>query len=340
MDYASRTDIGLSKAKTGGINEDSVSALVFDEEHREGAAQGVGIFVVADGVGAYDNSDYASYLATTVVPNELSDLLLRLATDRNGVHEDLAVDVQTEEYPDDETIQEAITSAIEVAHEQILDELGYNEGATTIVTGLYAHGSLHLGWVGDSKAAILNRSDQTVENPTRDHSIVQHYVEEGSIRPEIAPVHEESSTIVRAVGGSDSTVETRTVPIYGDDIVLISSDGLYDAYDRGKELYRKYIRAEDTSEEESVIDEILAKTVTDDDIADVVFEATTLETAAEGLISLAQKRGGSDNVSALLFTDTTQPHRNGIDDSSSRDHPAYRDEPTYDLETDETILKE
>lgn len=307
MDYAIRVDIGQVKARKGAVNEDSTSALVFDELHRDARRNGVGAFVLADGAGGHDDGDVASYLATTIVPEELSGLVMRLARGANDVVEDLAID--PDELPDppaEADIIGAIEDAIGTVDEAIETNPGLGEGVTTIVVGVYARGRLHLGWVGDSRAYVLNRSNRSIAPITQEHSVVERYVQEGSISPTVARVHDNNNVITRAVGGSDATVETNVIDVYGDDVVLFASDGLLDAYDRAEQLYQKYLRNRD-DDPEAVEAEIREKVVTDDEIRDHVLDASTLEVAAERLIGLAKGRGGSDNISVLLFADPERP---------------------------------
>lgn len=336
MRYATRVDIGQVKARKGAVNEDSVSALVFDKTHRDSQRQSVGVFVLADGAGGHDDGDVASYLATTVVPDELSGLLLRLGRGDNSVLDDISVDRSVlPTAPQESEIMTAIEDAIQAAHEEIKTHPDLADGATTIVVGVYARGRLYIGWVGDSRAYIINQSYRSIEQVTRDHSVVEQYVQEGSVSQPVARVHDNNNVITRAVGGSNSTVETNVVDIYGDDIVLFASDGLIDAYNRSEQLYQKFLRNRD-NDANAIKAEILEKVVTDDEILERILLANTLDLAAEQLIGLAKDRGGSDNISVLLFSD---PERQPITmkEGPDKDRSYTRKEAEHDLEEGETI---
>ncbi|WP_267643312.1 PP2C family protein-serine/threonine phosphatase [Haloarchaeobius amylolyticus] len=303
MRYSTQVDIGQVKERQGGVNEDSVASLLFDETHRDRRRQSVGAFVLADGAGGHDAGDIASYLATTIIPEELSDLVVQLGRGGNPILKDLGLDSsELPNPPEEEAIRDAIRDAVAMADDRIQDLT--DDAKTTVVVGVYARGSLHLGWVGDSRAYVINQSRESIEQVTRDHSVVEHYVEEESLSPTVARVHDDNNVITRAVGGSTVEVETNSVPIFGDDIILFASDGLIDAYDRSSQLYQKYLRERD--EEEAIIAEIRESVVTDDEIAARVLESETLDVAAERLVNLAVNRGGSDNISTLLFTDPGQ----------------------------------
>jgi serine/threonine protein phosphatase PrpC len=336
MRYATRVDIGQVKARKGAVNEDSVSTLVFDETHRDSQRQAVGAFVLADGAGGHDDGDVASYLATTVVPDELSDLLLRLGRGENAILGELSVDEsELPEPPAEDEIAGAIESAIQAAHEEIKTHPDLGDGATTIVVGVYTRGRLHVGWVGDSRAYVINQSNRSIEQITQDHSVVEQYVQEGSVSEAVARVHDNNNVITRAVGGSNSTVETNVVDVYGDDVVLFTSDGLIDAYDRSEQLYQKFLRNRE-DDAASIEEEILETVVTDDEILERVLRSDTLGLAAEQLIGLAKERGGADNISVLMFSD---PDQQAITESANpdQDRTYQRTEEEHDLEEGETI---
>ena len=83
-----------------------------------------------------------------------------------------------------------------------------------------------------------------------------------------------------------------------------TSDGLVDAYTGAPQLHEAYEEAEDT---DPVAEEILEKSVTDDEIRDVVLGADSLASAADRFVDLSNERGGKDNVSVVLFRDETLP---------------------------------
>lgn len=310
MKYATRVDVGRHKE----INEDSVSAVTFDETHLDHERQRGGIFVLADGMGGEKGGEVASYIATTVIPNELTESLLALLRGYNPVQSQMDLDeAELPTIPSPDQIEDEIHRAIETAHEEIVRHRSGDEGGTTVVVGVYAHGQLFLGWVGDSVAYIINESDGSIAELTREHSQVQLYVERGDIRPEVARVHNENNIVSRALGGSRREPEVVQVPVYGDDIVLFASDGLLDAYDDASSLYRRYVRATDEQERNEIIDEILDTVVTEDEIRDRVLDAEQLSTAADELIALANDRGGADNISVTLFSDPDQIERRQVD---------------------------
>lgn len=335
MDYTSLVDTGKTRREKGKLNEDSVSTLVFEDRHLDDQKRSTGLFVLADGAGGHGNGEKASYLSTTVIPAELSHTLhevVRAEQAFEGV--DLPETARTAT-PSVEHIEICIADSIKVAGEEIFELPDAQGACSTVVVGLYVAGRLHLGWVGDSPGYVINETDGAIEKITRDHSPVQNDVEEGIVDPTIARVHRDKNQISEAVGNTPEThVETNTIPLYGDDTVLFTSDGLLDAYDRERELYREYLNAKgDSDAVEAVKEKIKEQVVTEDEIRDRVLEARNYDIAAERLISLANERGGSDNLSVILFGDPELPDKQEVEDAPSSREYGERDEDLSDAET-------
>jgi len=328
MEYATALDVGERKRRQGGINEDSVAVTLLDEGHRDTERRS-GVFVVADGAGGTQAGDIASYVATVEVSRRLVDRLwserrlaeLSGAVGGEGHDLELTDGVVDDPLADasDATIQHAIETAVEAAHTHIVEvigELDLDSAYTTVVVAVVAGGRLHYGWVGDSRAYVVNLGDreesQRVTRLTSDHSEVERLVEQGAIDEVEAHVHRRGNRITRALGGtrtedpalSTISVDTASVPLFGDDVVLLTSDGLIDAYTGAPQLHREYEDAEDT---EPVADRILEKAVTDDEIGEVVREAESLSAAADRFVELSNERGGKDNLSLVLARDETLP---------------------------------
>ncbi|ELZ07771.1 protein phosphatase 2C [Halovivax asiaticus JCM 14624] len=335
MEHASTVDIGRRKREANGINEDSVATTVFENHHR-GTSRSVGLFVLGDGVGGEASGDVASFLTTSVVRAHLTEALLGDGTDRP---ERYAIDAYDETPPtvsetDDGTsplseswIRTAIQEAIDEAHahvQQYARDVGARP-ATTVVAAVYADGRLHYGWVGDSRLYVCNRDHETIEQLTRDHAVTNDLLERGEIdHDEHARVHEDATAITNAVGGSGHgkpsvDVEFGSVPVYRDDVILLTSDGLIDAFPDIAPLRAAYEAATDT---EAVRADIRDTLVTDDEIRDIVLGADDLSDAVEELIDFANDRGGKDNLSISLASDPAaaetpdRPPARGIESDS------------------------
>jgi protein phosphatase len=146
-------------------------------------------------------------------------------------------------------------------------------GMGTVVTALLvdeAAGTVSIGHVGDSRAYRLR--DDALEQLTPDHSLVGELVRAGRLSTEEAEQHPHRSVITRAVGTEPTVeVETMTVAAAPGDLYLICSDGLTDI-------------------------------VRDTQIVELILAAgKNPDAAAESLVDAANRNGGIDNITVVLF---------------------------------------
>jgi PPM family protein phosphatase len=145
-------------------------------------------------------------------------------------------------------------------------------GMGTVVTAVLvdeAAGTISVGHVGDSRAYRLR---EQLEQLTPDHSLVGELVRAGRLSLEEAEQHPHRSVITRAVGTEPSVeVDTFTVPAEPGDLYLICSDGLTDL-------------------------------VRDEEIAELIRGADRdPDAAAQVLVDAANRAGGIDNITVVLF---------------------------------------
>jgi len=355
LEYATGLDVGARKREEGGINEDSVAVNVLADGHLD-TERHAAVFVLADGAGGEEAGDVASYVATVEVTRRLTQRLwdsrtLDAVADRTGrdgpvLDESSVVPPLADREP--EWVANRIETAIRSTHTrllQLIGERGIGSAYTTIVVGVKIGDRLHYGWVGDSRAYVVNRHPERepgrrLSPLTRDHSVVERLRERGEIDDVEAHVHRRGNRITRALGGTagdDPTgstvqIETGHVRLFGDDVVLFTSDGLIDAYADAPALHDRYRRADDTAAVEA---EILEKSVTDDEIRDVIRETESLPAAVDRFLALANSRGGKDNLSLILARDA------GLDRSPADGFP----DRSYDgdaepLETRDTVIRD
>jgi PPM family protein phosphatase len=143
-------------------------------------------------------------------------------------------------------------------------------GTTMTVAHVENDGTVTFGHVGDSRAYLL-RDDQ-LEQLTDDHSLVAELVRRGELSAEAAEVHPQRSVITRALGTDPNVdVDAFAVDAEAGDLYLICSDGLSDMVD-GVEI-------------EAIMRD----------------HRTDLSAAARALIQAANRAGGDDNITAILF---------------------------------------
>lgn len=146
-------------------------------------------------------------------------------------------------------------------------------GMGTVVTALLVDegaGTVAIGHVGDSRA-YRSRGGE-LEQLTPDHSLVGELVRAGKLSTEEAERHPHRSVITRAVGTEPEVeIDTFTIAAEPDDLYLICSDGLTDI-------------------------------VRDDEIAELLAKAgNDPDAAAEALVAAANRAGGIDNITVVLF---------------------------------------
>jgi serine/threonine protein phosphatase PrpC len=141
---------------------------------------------------------------------------------------------------------------------------------TTITAALVEPASVTIGHVGDSRAYRLHEGK--LEQLTQDHSLVADLIRSGRLTPEEAEAHPQRSVITRALGtDAEVDVDTLTVEASPGDVFLLCSDGL-------------------------------TTMVPDEEIYEIVRRAKDLESAAKALVKAANRGGGEDNVTVVLFS--------------------------------------
>jgi PPM family protein phosphatase len=147
---------------------------------------------------------------------------------------------------------------------------------TTVTAALMEGSRIVIGHVGDSRAYRLRGG--RLEQLTDDHSLVADLVRGGRISPEEAEIHPQRSVITRALGTDPEVdVDSLTMDAEPGDVYLLCSDGL-------------------------------TTMVADEEILDIVGRAKSLEHAGKDLVKAANRRGGEDNITVVLFAvDADEP---------------------------------
>lgn len=351
MEYATHYDVGDRK-RDGGINEDSVALSVFEQGHRYGldpdavsdeeespTNRNAAVFAIADGAGGHDAGDVASYVATTVICDELAPVVTAAGRREPGAFD---VDIDEPLLPDRPSaaeLQDAVEDAIVAAHREVVRyavESG-TQAYTTVVAGVVVDGECHYGWVGDSRAYLVNGERESIELLTKDHGVVQELHDRGEIDDVAAYVHPRGNEITRALGGPGDgdpetatvPVDTNTVPLFAEDVLLVTSDGLIDAQTDAPALYEQYV---DAGRSEEAAETVRDAVVTDEEIRDVLLGANSLDDAATDLIDLANDRGGKDNLSTILARDPSLPST-PAEDAGMPVRAIDPDDPVEDRET-------
>jgi serine/threonine protein phosphatase PrpC len=170
--------------------------------------------------------------------------------------------------------EEAVVALIQEANRRVYEAAATDEArqgmGTTITAALVEDGTVRIGHVGDSRAYRVR--DGRLDQLTEDHSLVAELVRSGRLSPEEADVHPQRSVITRALGTDPSVdVDTFSVEARPGDVFMICSDGLNSMVDDAKIL------------------EVVER------------NRSNLDKTARALVDAANKGGGEDNITVILF---------------------------------------
>jgi serine/threonine protein phosphatase PrpC len=192
-------------------NEDSLIALQGTCIYN-GQLLTFGLFVIADGMGGYAHGQDASYLAIqTMVQSVLPNV------------------AGSEEMTDD-IIAEVLIEGVEQANQAVLlrSKQFQTDMGATITAALVIDTNAFVVNVGDSRT-YLYRECVGLTQVTRDHSHVARLVAAGQIARDDIYTHPDRNQVYRGLGADqDVKVDWFTVPLQGNDCLLLCSDGLWE----------------------------------------------------------------------------------------------------------------
>jgi serine/threonine protein phosphatase PrpC len=181
---------------------------------------------------------------------------------------------------DDKSPMKLVAEAIEAADTAIkalpyeTKEDGLYGPETTVVVALVKGNKTTIGWVGDSRAYIMNKD---IENLlTIDDSWVEQVVAEGSMTREEASLDRRAHCVTQVLGMHDQSVKVHFIEreLMGDDMLLLCSDGLWN-YFQGENSLLSTIKAFGVNSDASAI--------------------------CEYLVGLANAAGGRDNITVAIL---------------------------------------
>jgi len=218
--------------------------------------------VLADGMGGYNAGEVASGMATSLISDGLQETWNPRESERLGRDQAKA------------DTERLIAEQIARANNAIFTTSQNNPECagmgTTLVVTLFFDGFMTVAHIGDSRLYRL-RGD-TMEQVTRDHSLLQEQLDSGLITPEEAKLSQNKNLVTRALG-IDPTVdpELHVYETQVGDTYLLCSDGLSDM----------------------VEDEEIRVTL--------VTLRSNPNLTVQQLIQTANDNGGRDNISAMLI---------------------------------------
>lgn len=223
-------------------------------------------FIVADGMGGHAAGEIASRVAVDTMRD-----FIQSSTQSSEVTWPADVD-RTLPLP-----VKRLVSAGKLANEKIYhasrSDPKLNGMGTTMVSILIDQDTAYVAHVGDSRAYLIR--NEKIHRLTEDHSLINDYINQGLLKIEEASQHPLKHVITRALGSSLKVeVDVKTVPLGQGDAFLLCSDGL-------------------------------SNLITDEDMCiNGLDPLQDPKTTCQRLIDLANKRGGDDNITVVLITNT------------------------------------
>ncbi len=164
-------------------------------------------------------------------------------------------------------ISEALVDSIKNANQKVIENVP--EGGTTATVVAIIGDLAHFAHVGDSRAYLITKKE--MEQVTRDHSLVQRLIELGQLTPEEAEEHPQKNVLYRALGQNETLeVDSKALRLPAGSRLLLCSDGLWGM-------------------------------VPQSDIYEVVMNTNDPQQACEKLVALANAKGGTDNITAIII---------------------------------------
>jgi PPM family protein phosphatase len=232
-------------------------------------ASELGLFVLSDGMGGLDSGEVASKLTVETVYAHCRDA----EANPNLAYEGEQIEGASE-------VSNRLASAIQLANKVVHAAAESSEAApgadakaakgmgATVAALQFFDDRVSVAHVGDSRAYRL-RGGEFLQL-TDDHSLVAQQVREGRMTEAEAESSPLKNVLMRALG-IDSSVEVEVdeeIALEGD-TYLLCSDGL-------------------------------TRELTDAQIAAVLRESSSSQSAADQLIDLANQAGGGDNITAIV----------------------------------------
>ncbi|MBM7615846.1 Stp1/IreP family PP2C-type Ser/Thr phosphatase [Alkaliphilus hydrothermalis] len=174
---------------------------------------------------------------------------------------------------EEQGIKGILFEAFNRANKEILSHSEVDEECdgmgTTATLVLRVNDQLYIGHIGDSRAYLIRKGQ--IRQITQDHSLVAELVRQGSISEREAMKHPQKNIITRALGTDENIkVDISNTDIQDEDILVLCTDGLSNFVD-------KY------------------------EIEKIVLETEDCQACCRELVSLANQRGGFDNITVIVI---------------------------------------
>ncbi|MBI4851516.1 MAG: serine/threonine-protein phosphatase [Acidobacteria bacterium] len=163
------------------------------------------------------------------------------------------------------------------------DVPAYKGMSATVTAILIEEDAAYIAQVGDSRAYLIRQN--RVTQITTDQSLVELLISKGILTPEEASQHPRKNVILQAIGLEEIIqVDVRKLCLQQKDYLIVCSDGL-------------------------------SNNVLESEMLQIIKNAATLPEACQQLVTLANERGGKDNITVTIAYLTGE----GLPQTSSRE---------------------
>ena len=234
------------RGKVRKQNEDAVGLLKNQAEQT--------LAIVADGMGGHKAGDVPSSIVRSLFLDEWKQ--------NEGI----------------DTIEDAkdwLDERIRMANKKVYDHAQNNPECdgmgTTVIASILLKNDIIIAHIGDSRSYLFN---QTLEQITTDHTLVNELVQNGEITKQEADKHPQKNVLMKALGTDESiTPDVFSIEWEINDRLLICTDGLSDK-------------------------------LSETEIAEFLSEDKSIEDIAEELVDRANELGGEDNITVVILENT------------------------------------
>jgi serine/threonine protein phosphatase PrpC/CRP-like cAMP-binding protein len=252
-----------------GLSESIVFAAATDvgrvRDHNEDnflVDRRLALFIVADGMGGHAAGEVASGLAVRLIHAEVKrSRQIVEAHAQNGSSRQSTIEVL-------QLLERAVQVACAKIHEEAKSDTGKRGMGTTLSALLVCGSHGFIAHVGDSRIYMLREG--RIQQVTEDHTVFNELLKRGKLSREQIEKVAQKNAITRAVGVYERVeVDTLFLEVLPGDKFLLASDGLHGYVAHTAEL-EPYLEDDDADQ------------------------------ATRSLVELANKKGGKDNITALI----------------------------------------
>lgn len=171
-------------------------------------------------------------------------------------------------------LHQIIEEVNQIIYEKSLENTDYGGMGTTNVITICGDDFVTIANVGDSRCYLRNESG--MKQVTIDHTLANELLRSGQISEADAALHPRKHALVRAVGTEEKVKsDIKTISWEANDSLLLCSDGL-------------------------------TNKIRDDELESLFQKETDINLLAEELIDLANERGGEDNITLVIVSNSQE----------------------------------